>query len=132
MFGNNISVVEFMTYLSLPLLMLSLMVIATRDKKSSKYSKIRREGKKMRKHKIMTEYRIDADYGFTEPEVGLMFTDKDFSQLFIVTEIDKDVVTVECMSKMSKEDFMSNYKWLCPRGSTELEKGNNLDRHFYT
>lgn len=131
MFGENMSVVEIVIYLSLPLQILFLMVVATREKKSSKYSKIRREGKKMRKRKIMTEYRIDADYGFTEPEAGQTFTDKDFSHIFIVTEVDEGVVTVECMSKMSKEDFMSNYKWICPRSESGIEE-DNLDRHFYT
>lgn len=131
MFGENMSVVETMIYLSLPLQMLFLMVIATRDKEGSKYSKIRREGKKTRKHNIMKEYRIDADYGFTEPEAGLMFTDKDFSHIFIVTEIDEEGVTVECMSKMSKEDFMSNYKRICPRSESGIEEDESLERHFY-
>lgn len=132
MFGENILTVEAMFCLSPLLFLIPLAVAVAKDKMVNKYRKNRRRGKKVRKDIIMGEYRIDADYGFTEPEVGLLFTDKDFSHIFIVTEIDKDVVTVECMSKMSKEDFMSNYKWLCPRGSIELEKGNNLDRHFYT
>lgn len=132
MFGENILTLEAMFCLSPLVFLLFFAVVIGRDNMANKYRKNRRKGKKVRKDIIMGEYRIDADYGFTEPEVGLMFTDKDFSHIFIVTDIDEGGVTVECMSKMSKEDFLSNYKWLCPRGSIELEEDNNLDRYFYT
>lgn len=132
MFGENILTIEALFCLSPLLFLIPFAVIIGRDTMANKYRKNRRKGKKVRKDIIMGEYRIDADYGFTEPEVGLMFTDKDFSHIFIVTDVDEGGVTVESMSKMSKEDFMSNYKWLCPRGTIELEEDNNLDRYFYT
>lgn len=131
MFGENILTVEAMFCLSPLVCLLFFAIVIGRDNMVNKYRRLRREGKKVRKHNIMKEYRIDADYGFTEPEAGLMFTDKDFSHIFIVTEVDEGVVTVECMSKMSKEDFMSNYKWICPRSESGMEE-DNLDRHFYT
>ena len=130
MFGENILTVEAMVCLLPLLLILPFAVIIGRDNMANKYRRIRRKGKKMRKHGIMTEYRIDTDYGFTKPEVGLTFTDKDFSHIFIVTDIDEDGVTVECMSKMSEADFMSNYKWICPRSESGIEE-DNLDRYFY-
>lgn len=132
MFGENILTLEAMFCLSPLLFLIPFAIIIGRDTMANKYRKNRRKGKKVRKDIIMGEYRIDADYGFTEPEVGLMFTDKDFSHIFIVTDVDEGGVTVESMSKMSREDFLSNYKWLCPRGTIELEKDNNLDRYFYT
>lgn len=130
MFGENISTIEAVICLLPFLLTLILVVNQARDKKAARHRKNRRMGKKVRKHGFMMTYRIDADYGFTKPEIGLTFTDKDFSHIFIVTDIDKDGVTVECMTKMSEKDFMSNYKWICPRGESGLEE-DSLDRDFY-
>ena len=130
MFGENMSIVEAIIVVSVPLLALVLTSVTGRDKKSSSYREIRRKGKKMRKREFMMTYRIDLDYGFTKPEIGLTFTDKDFSHIFIVTEIDKDGITVECMTKMSKADFMSNYKWICPRSKSGIEE-DSLGRDFY-